>query len=54
MKPGEAVLGVQNAYGQRYIIDSAMTTAVGTAVGRSIWIVLVGEDVPRLTSCDTR
>jgi hypothetical protein len=28
---GEAVLGVQNAYGQRYIIDFAMTTSVGTA-----------------------
>ena len=48
---GEAVLGVQNAYGQRYIIDFAMTTAVGTAVVRSTWIVLVGQDVPRLTSC---
>jgi hypothetical protein len=48
---GEAVLGMQNAYGQRYILDFEMTTAVGTAVVRSTWIVLVGEDVPRLTSC---
>jgi hypothetical protein len=48
---GEAVLGVQNAYGQRYIIDFTMTTAVGTAEVRSTWIVLVGQDVPRLTSC---
>jgi hypothetical protein len=43
-RTGEAVLGVQNAYGQRYIIDFAMTTAVGTAVVRSIWIVLIGQD----------
>ena len=48
---GAAVLGMQNAYGQRYILDFEMTTAVGTAVVRSMWIVLVGEDVPRLTSC---
>ena len=47
----EAVLGVQNAYGQRYIIDFVMTTAMGTAVVRSTWIVLIGQDVPRLTSC---
>ena len=50
-RTGETVLGMQNAYGQRYIIDCVMTTAVGTAVVRSTWIVLVGQDVPRLTSC---
>src|SRR5262245_19385752 len=50
-RTGEAVLGVQNAYGQRYIIDFAMTTAMGTAVVRSTWIVLVGQDISRLTSC---
>ena len=50
-RTGEAVLGMQNAYGQRYIIDFEMTTAVGMAVVRSTWIVLVGQDVPRLTSC---
>lgn len=48
---GNAVLGVQNAYGQRYIVDFEMTTTVGTAIVRSTWIILVGEDVPRLTSC---
>jgi hypothetical protein len=50
-RTGEAVLGVQNAYDQRYIIDFTMTTAVGTAEVRSTWIVLIGQDVPRLTSC---
>jgi hypothetical protein len=28
-----------------------MTTNVGTAVVRSTWIVLVHEEIPRLTSC---
>jgi hypothetical protein len=50
-RTGEAVLGMQNAYGQRYIVDFEMTTTMGTAVVRSTWIILVGEDVPRLTSC---
>ena len=48
---GEAVRGMQNAYGQRYIVDFEMTTLVGTAMVRSTWIILVGEDIPRLTSC---
>jgi hypothetical protein len=48
---GEAVLGMRNAYGQRYIVDFEVTTTVGTAVLRSTWIILVNEDVPRLTSC---
>ena len=47
----EAVLGMQNTYGQRYIVDFEMATTVGTAVVRSAWIIRVGEDVPRLTSC---
>src|SRR5688572_8012310 len=50
-RTGEAVLGMQNAYGQRYIVDLEMTTTVGTAVVRSTWITLAGEGVPRLTSC---
>ena len=50
-RTGEAVLGMQNAYGRRYIVDLEMTTTVGTAMVRSTWIVLVCEEVPRLTSC---
>ncbi|MGE3538324.1 MAG: DUF6883 domain-containing protein [Candidatus Tectimicrobiota bacterium] len=49
-RTGEAALGMQNAYGQRYIVDLEMTT-VGTAVVRSTWSVLVQEEIPRLTSC---
>jgi hypothetical protein len=42
---------MQNTYGQRYIVDFGIMTTVGTAVVRSPWIILVNEDVPRLTSC---
>ena len=49
-RTGEAVLGMQHAYGPRYV-DFEMTTTVGTAVVRSTWIVVVREEVPRLTSC---
>jgi len=50
-RTGEAVLGKCNAYGQRYIIDFEMKTAIGKAMVRSTWIILTGKDVPRLTSC---
>ena|SRR5262245_23483934 len=46
-----AVVGMRNAYGQRYSVDFEMTTAVGIVVVRSTWIVLAGGDIPRLTSC---
>ena len=50
-RTGDALPGKRDAYGQRYMVDFTMTTTVGTAVVRSTWIVLVGEDIPRLTSC---
>jgi hypothetical protein len=50
-RTGDAVVGMRNAYGERYIVDFEITTAVGMAVMRSTWSVLVGEDFPRLTSC---
>jgi hypothetical protein len=50
-RTGDALPGKRDAYGQRYIIDFTMTKTVGTAVVRSIWIVLAREDIPRLTSC---
>ena len=34
-RTGEAVLGMQNAYRQRYTVDFEMTTTAGTAVLRS-------------------
>jgi hypothetical protein len=38
-------------FGQRYVLDFPMTTTSSTAIVRSGWIVRVGEDVLRLTSC---
>jgi hypothetical protein len=40
-----------NAFGDRYVIDFMLTTAVGSAVVRSAWIVRYHENFPRLTSC---
>lgn len=39
-----------NAMGQLYQIDFEMSGPAGTARVRSGWIVLVGEDIPRLTT----
>ena len=47
----EASTGQQDQYGQRYLLDFLMGTAVGRARIRSSWIVRRGEDFPRLTSC---
>ena len=46
VKPTDA-----DQYGQRYVLDFPVTTAAGTAMVRSAWIVLAEEDVLRLTSC---
>ena len=47
----DAQLGVANIYGQRYIIDFDMHSQGRTVRIRSTWIVRIGEDLPRLTSC---
>ena len=38
-------------FGQRYVLDFPMATATGTAMIRSAWIVLTGQNVLRLSSC---
>ena len=38
-------------FGQRYVLDFELTTSAGSAVVRSTWISLAGQDVLRLTSC---
>ncbi len=38
-------------YGQRYALDFPLATDVGRAVIRSLWIVLSGDDVLRLSTC---
>ncbi len=48
---GDAVPGERDDYGQRYVLDFEMTGPRGQATVRSSWIILHGEDYPRLTSC---
>jgi hypothetical protein len=50
-KESDAVEGIEDQYGKRYIIDFLMKTTKGQAKIRSTWIVLKNEDFPRLTSC---
>lgn len=47
----EAQIGELDMYGQRYTIDFEMETEFGKAAIRSGWIILHGEDAPRLTTC---
>ena len=47
----EASLGEQDDYGQRYVVNFAMTGPSGSAEVRRIWIVLKGENFPRLATC---
>ncbi len=48
---GEAVAERADEFGQRYRVDFEATTATGTAIIRSAWMVRTGEDFPRLTTC---
>lgn len=47
----DAALGELDLYGQRYTIDFDMETEAGRAELRSAWIILRGENTPRLTTC---
>jgi uncharacterized protein DUF6883 len=47
----ESVRGGPSRYGQRYTVDFDLVRPVRTVRVRSTWIVRVGEDLPRLTSC---
>ena len=47
----DARLGIANLYGQRYIVDFDLIRQRKTVRVRSTWIVRIGEDLPRLTSC---
>ena len=47
----DAQPGVANVHGQRYIIDVDMLSQGRTVRIRSTWIVRIGEELPRLTSC---
>jgi len=47
----DAEIGIANVYGQRYIVDFDLVRQGRTVRIRSTWIVRVGDDLPRLTSC---
>jgi uncharacterized protein DUF6883 len=38
-------------FGRRYALPVLISTPRGSATVRSVWIVLWGEDFPRLTTC---
>lgn len=46
-----AFVASETRFGTLYVVDSLLTTASGSAVVRSIWIVRQSEDFPRLTTC---
>jgi len=50
-REAEACLGVANPYGQRYVVDFDLVRQGRTIRIRSTWIVRIGEDLPRLTTC---
>jgi hypothetical protein len=48
---GDALAGEGDDYGQRYVLDFELTGPRGRATVRSSWIILSGENFPRMTSC---
>jgi hypothetical protein len=47
----EARLGTANLYGRRYIVDFELARYGRTVRVRSTWIILTGQELPRLTTC---
>jgi hypothetical protein len=47
----ECQLGRRTAHGQRYLIDFVLVRSSRSAKLRSVWIVRLGEDFPRLVTC---
>jgi hypothetical protein len=50
-REGEARMGDASQYGQRYIVDLELIRHRKTVNIRSLWIVRIGENFPRLTTC---
>lgn len=48
---GQAVFERTDEYGDRYRIDSEVSTPSGHALVRSAWIIRSVEDFPSLTTC---
>jgi hypothetical protein len=51
MRDDEFLQAVTDSFGTRYFLDIEVSTEIGQAITRTTWIVLVGSDVLRLTSC---
>ena len=47
----DATVSHADRYGERYVIDFVVSGPRGTGTVRSTWILLRGDDRPRLTSC---
>lgn len=50
-RDGEIQIGTQTKFGQRYAIDFDWDGAARVVRIRSSWIVRIGEQIPRLTTC---
>jgi hypothetical protein len=48
---GSAILARRDSFGQRYLLDFECGKGDHRAIVRTGWIVLTGEDFPRLTTC---
>jgi hypothetical protein len=48
---GEAMVGKQDRYGQRYVLDFEFAGPSGSAIIRSAWIIRTVENAPRLVTC---
>ena len=51
VRDGDAVEGVQDDYGRRYVVDFVVKRSKGEATVRSSWIIRQGEEFPRFTTC---
>jgi len=47
----EAVLGEEDGFGKRYVLDFNMAGPKASGSIRALWIVRMNEAFPRLTSC---
>ncbi len=53
-RENDAIAGESDLYGHRYILDFDLVRGDRRAEVRSMWIVLRGEGIPRLTTCFVR
>ncbi len=49
-----ATAGIADEYGTRYTVDFEMVHGSRRAFVRTAWIIRVGDEIPRLTTCYVR